>query len=103
MYVQVPLMVGTATRTTREFDPSSASDKQWLDKLANTMAAASPTGQRVSNNAPRDICELAEEKRKAGIEVAKKWLDGAKIIGAKSMRVNRDRKSVVQGKRESVG
>ena len=28
------------------------------------------------------------EKRKAGIEVAKKWLDGAAMLGAKSMRVN---------------
>jgi sugar phosphate isomerase/epimerase len=28
------------------------------------------------------------ERRKAGIEVAKKWLDAGKIIGAKSMRVN---------------
>ena len=88
MYVQVPLMVGTATRTTREFDPSSASGKQWLNKLANKMVATGTRCQHISNNAPRDICELDEEKRKAGIEVANKWLDGAKIIGAKSMRVN---------------
>ena len=88
MYVQVPLMVGTATRTSREFDPSSTSGKQWLDKLANTMAKSGTKCQHISNNAPRDICELDEEKRKAGIDVAKKWLDGAKIIGAKSMRVN---------------
>ena len=37
---------------------------------------------------PRDICDLDAEKRKAGVEVAKKWLDGAAMLGAKSMRVN---------------
>jgi sugar phosphate isomerase/epimerase len=88
MYVEVPLMVGAATRTTREFDPSSASGKRWLAKLANTMAATGTSCQHISNNAPRDICDLDADKRKAGIEVARKWLDGAKILGAKSMRVN---------------
>jgi sugar phosphate isomerase/epimerase len=88
MYVRVPLMVGAATRTTLEFDPSSASGKSWLAKLANTMAATGTKCQHISNNAPRDICEPDIERRKAGIEVAKKWLDGARILGAKSMRVN---------------
>jgi sugar phosphate isomerase/epimerase len=88
MYVEVPLMVGAATRTSREFDPSSAAGKQWLTKLANQMQKTGTQCQHISNNAPRDICEPDVEKRKAGVEVAKKWLDGAKIIGAKSMRVN---------------
>ena len=88
MYVQIPIAVGNTTRTTREFDPSSASGKQWLDKLAAKMAATGTKCQHISNNAPRDICEPDAEKRKAGVEVAKKWLDGAKILGAKSMRVN---------------
>jgi sugar phosphate isomerase/epimerase len=88
MYVQVPLMVGTATRTTREFDPSSEAGKRWLEKLANKMAATGTQCQHISNNAPRDICEPDAEKRKTGVDVAKKWLDGAKMIGAKSMRVN---------------
>jgi sugar phosphate isomerase/epimerase len=88
MYVDVPLMVGTATRVTKEFDPSSASGKRWLDRMANKMAATGTKCQHISNNAPRDICEADDEKRRAGIEVAKKWLDGAKILGAKSMRVN---------------
>jgi sugar phosphate isomerase/epimerase len=88
MYVEVPLMVGTATRTAREFDPSSAAGKQWLARLADKMAATGTKCQHISNNAPRDICEPDAEKRKTGIGVAKKWLDGAKIIGAKSMRVN---------------
>src|SRR5215472_14571633 len=88
MYVKVPLMVGAATRVTEEFDPSSASGKQWLEKMASKMTATGTKCQHISNNAPRDICELDVEKRKAGIAVAKKWLDGAAILGAKSMRVN---------------
>lgn len=88
MYAKVPLLVGTQTRTTTEFDPSSESGRKWLEKLAAKMAATGTKCQHVSNNAPRDICELDVEKRKTGIAVAKKWLDGAKILGAKSMRVN---------------
>src|SRR5260370_28501172 len=88
MYVSVPVMVGGATRVTQEFDPSSASGKRWLEKMANKMKATGTSCQHISNNAPRDICEMDVEKRKAGIEVAKKWLDGAAMLGAKSMRVN---------------
>jgi sugar phosphate isomerase/epimerase len=87
-YVNVPLMVGAATRVTQEFDPSSDPGKRWLEKMANQMAKTGTKCQHISNNAPRDICELDAEKRKTGIAVAKKWLDGAKILGAKSMRVN---------------
>jgi sugar phosphate isomerase/epimerase len=88
MYVEVPLMVGAATRVTREFDPSSPSGIKWLEKLAAKMAATGTKCQHISNNAPRDICDPDPAKRKAGVEVAKKWLDGGKILGAKSMRVN---------------
>lgn len=88
MYVKVPVFVGAQTRVTQEFDPSSASGRRWLDQMAAKMTATGTKCQHISNNAPRDICELDAEKRKAGIEVAKKWLDGAKILGAKSMRVN---------------
>ena len=88
MYVDVPLLVGAATRVTQEFDPSSLSGKRWLDKMAKQMAATGTTCQHISNNAPRDICELDADRRKAGIAVAKKWLDGAAMLGAKSMRVN---------------
>jgi sugar phosphate isomerase/epimerase len=42
----------------------------------------------VSNNAPRNIAEPDEERRKEGIRVAKVWLDGCKQIGVLSMRVN---------------
>src|SRR6516165_3372260 len=97
MYVSVPLAVGAATRVTQEFDPSSASGKRWLEKMANKMKATGTSCQHISNNAPRDICEMDVEKRKAGIEVAKKWLDGAKILGAKSMRVNSGGPRIVPG------
>jgi hypothetical protein len=71
-----------------EFDPSSASGKRWLEKMANQQIATGTLCHHISNNAPRDICDLDETKRRAGIEVAKKWLDGAAMLGAKSMRVN---------------
>jgi hypothetical protein len=76
------------THTMREFDPSSASGKKWLETMANKQVTTGTKCHHISNNAPRDICELDSEKRKAGVEVAKKWLDGAAILGAKSMRVN---------------
>jgi sugar phosphate isomerase/epimerase len=72
----------------REFDPSSASGRRWLESLASKMSATGTSCQHISNNAPRDLSELDDGRRKAGIEVAKKWLDAGKIIGAKSMRVN---------------
>jgi sugar phosphate isomerase/epimerase len=79
---------GTNTRTMYEFDPSTPSAKKWLDQLVKKMDLAGVRCHHVSNNAPRDICDLDPEKRKAGIACAKKWLDGAAQIGAKTMRVN---------------
>ncbi len=76
------------TYTVREFDPSTASSKMWLDKMANTQSKTGTKCHHISNNAPRNICDLDPAKRQAGVEVAKKWLDGAAILGAKSMRVN---------------
>ena len=72
----------------REFDPASASGRRWLEALANKMSATGTACQHISNNAPRDLSDMDAERRKAGISVAKKWLDAGKIIGAKSMRVN---------------
>ncbi len=71
-----------------EFDPSSTNGRKWLDRMAAKLQATGTSVQHISNNAPRDICDLDDTKRKAGVEVAKKWLDGAAVIGAKSMRVN---------------
>ncbi len=79
---------GQSNRVTYEFDPSLPAAKGWLEKLAGKMASTGVRCHHVSNNAPRDICDPDPEKRKAGIAVAKKWLDGAARIGAKTMRVN---------------
>lgn len=76
------------SRDWEEFDPSTPSSRKWLDGMAAKLQATGTHIHHISNNAPRDICDLDDTKRKAGIEVAKKWLDGAAVIGAKSMRVN---------------
>ncbi|MCZ2155521.1 MAG: sugar phosphate isomerase/epimerase [Bryobacterales bacterium] len=71
-----------------EFNPHAASSKRWLDQFANKIAAAGTKVQHISNNAPRNICVPEEGPRRQGIETAKKWLDAAATIGAKTMRVN---------------
>jgi hypothetical protein len=76
------------THTTREFDPSSPTGKKWLEKMANVQEKTGTKCHHISNNAPRNICDLDTAKRQAGVEIAKKWLDGAALLGAKSMRVN---------------
>jgi sugar phosphate isomerase/epimerase len=88
MYVKSPVVFNGSTRMVEEFDPSSTTGKKWLEMLVGKMAATTTRCQHISNNAPRDISDPDIEKRKAGIAVAKKWLDGAAMLGAKSMRVN---------------
>jgi sugar phosphate isomerase/epimerase len=88
MYVVMKVESNGKTREVQEFDPSSTSGKRWLENLASTMVKTGTKCHHISNNAPRDISDLDLEKRKAGIEVAKKWIDGAAMLGAKSMRVN---------------
>jgi sugar phosphate isomerase/epimerase len=75
-------------RQITEFNPASANGTKWLEKLAAKQKEEGMFAHHISNNAPRDICELDETKRKAGVANAIKWLDGAAILGAKSMRVN---------------
>jgi sugar phosphate isomerase/epimerase len=77
-----------AVHEVTEFDPSSTAGKHWLEKMANKQVVTGTRCHHISNNAPRNICDLDAEKRKHGVEVAKKWLDGAAMLGAKSMRVN---------------
>lgn len=77
-----------ATHEVSEFDPAGTAGKHWLEKMANKQAATGTRCHHISNNAPRNICDLDAEKRKQGVEVARKWLDGAAMLGAKSMRVN---------------
>jgi sugar phosphate isomerase/epimerase len=88
MYVKSTINYNGRDRTVTEFDPSSASGRKWLEKMANKQVTTGTKCHHISNNAPRDICDLDADKRKAGVDVAKKWLDGAAMLGAKSMRVN---------------
>lgn len=88
MYVQTTFEAGGKQRTWSEFDPSSPSSKRWLERFASKCASTGTTVHHISNNAPRDICDLDPEKRRQGVEVAKRWLDAAAVLGAKSMRVN---------------
>lgn len=71
-----------------DFDPSTLSSKRYLDQLAGKIASSGLKAVHISNNAPRNIADLNEELRREGIRVAKLWLDAAKTIGVKSMRVN---------------
>ena len=82
------MYVANAGGRGREFDPSSASGRKWLETLADKMEATGTKCQHISNNAPRDLSALEPERRRAGIDVARTWLDAGTIIGAKSMRVN---------------
>jgi sugar phosphate isomerase/epimerase len=72
----------------RVFDPSTPSGRKWLDQLAAKMSAAGVACQHISNNAPTNLAGPNEEERKAGVEIAKKWLDACTVLGVKSMRMN---------------
>jgi hypothetical protein len=71
-----------------DFDPVQPSSKKYLDRLAEAIAKTGVRAAHISNNAPRNLADLDEEKRREGIQVAKHWLDGAARIGAISMRCN---------------
>ena len=88
MYTQINTEVFAKRRSWSEFDPSMPSSRKWLDGFASKCVTTGTQVHHISNNAPRDICDMDAEKRKQGVEVAKKWLDAASVLGAKSMRVN---------------
>jgi sugar phosphate isomerase/epimerase len=71
-----------------EFDPSSISSKRYLDTLVTKMVSAGISATHLSNNAPRNLADLDADLRKEGIRVGKLWIDAAKQIGVRSMRVN---------------
>jgi sugar phosphate isomerase/epimerase len=71
-----------------EFDPSTESAKRYLDLLVSKMVSTGVTATHISNNAPRNLADPDDERRKEGIRVAKSWLDASKQIGVRSMRVN---------------
>jgi sugar phosphate isomerase/epimerase len=71
-----------------DFDPSPPSSRKYLDRLAEAIAKTGVRAAHISNNAPRNLADLDEEKRREGVRVAKRWLDAAAQIGAISMRCN---------------
>ena len=74
------------------FDPLSPSGQKWLDTLANVLVKTGTKVQHISNNAPSNLAAYGspeeDAKRKAGVEMAKRWLKGCAVLGVKSMRMN---------------
>jgi len=76
------------TRTFYTWDPSRPASKKWIEKLANIQVKTGTKCCHISNNAPQNIADPDEEKRREGVQVAKIWMDAAAVLGAKTMRVN---------------
>jgi sugar phosphate isomerase/epimerase len=74
------------------FDPMSPSGRKWLDQLAGILVKTGTKVQHISNNAPTNLAAYGSpeeaEKRKAGVAMAKRWLEGCAVLGVKSMRMN---------------
>ena len=70
------------------FDPSTPSGRKWLEQLAANTVKTGVKVHHISNNAPTNLSSEDEALRKAGVEIGKKWLDGAVILGARSVRMN---------------
>ncbi|AMY09123.1 Xylose isomerase-like TIM barrel [Luteitalea pratensis] len=97
MFVKVTTTRDGRTTENWEFDPAAAASKKWLGQLTDRMARTGVSCHHVSNNAPRNISDLDASLRRAGISVAKTWLDACATIGAKSMRVNTGGPRIVPG------
>lgn len=72
----------------RTFDPMTPTGRKWLDQLANKLVTTGTKVQHISNNAPTNLAGPDEDARKAGVAVAKRWLEGCAVLGVKSMRMN---------------
>jgi sugar phosphate isomerase/epimerase len=74
------------------FNPTSPSGRRWLDQLANVLAKTGTKVQHISNNAPFALADYgspeADTRRKAGVAMAKRWLEGCAVLGVRSMRMN---------------
>jgi sugar phosphate isomerase/epimerase len=77
------------------FNPMSPSGRNWLDQLANVLVKTGTKVQHVSNNAPVGLADFgspeADARRKGGVAMGKRWLEGCAVLGAKSMRMNSPR------------
>src|SRR3954471_17370728 len=63
MYMDTKFEANGKERTWSEFDPSTASSRAWLEKFASKCVTSGTKVHHISNNAPRDICDLDAEKR----------------------------------------
>jgi sugar phosphate isomerase/epimerase len=70
------------------FDPTSAAGKRWLEQLASKLVVTGTRIHHVSNNAPTNLAAADSDLRRAGVQVAKDWLAGCKVLGIVSMRMN---------------
>jgi hypothetical protein len=74
------------------FNPTSPSGRKYLEQLGNILVKTGTKVQHVSNNAPFGLADYgtpeADARRKAGVEMGKRWLDGFKDLGVVSMRMN---------------
>jgi sugar phosphate isomerase/epimerase len=74
------------------FDPLSPSGRKWLDTLASVLVKTGTRVQHISNNAPTNLAAYGspdeDGKRRAGVAMAKRWLEGCAVLGVKSMRMN---------------
>jgi len=74
------------------FDPTSPSGRKWLDALASRCVKTGTKVQHISNNAPFALADSgspeADARRKAGVAMAKRWLEGCAVLGVRSMRMN---------------
>jgi sugar phosphate isomerase/epimerase len=74
------------------FDPMSTSGRRWLDQLASTLVTTGTKVQHISNNAPFGLADFgtpeADARRKAGVEMGKRWIEGCSVLKPVSMRMN---------------
>ena len=74
------------------FDPMSQSGRKWLDQLANILVKTGTHVQHISNNAPFGLADFgspeADTRRKAGVAMAARWLEGLSVLKPVSMRMN---------------
>ncbi len=77
------------------FNPMSPSGRKWLDQLASVLVKTGTKVQHISNNAPSGLTDFgspeADARRKGGVAMGKRWLEGCAALGVKSMRMNSPR------------
>lgn len=77
------------------FNPMSPAGRKWLDQLANVLLKTGTRVQHISNNAPVGLADFgspeADARRKGGVAMGKRWLEGCAVLGVKSMRMNSPR------------